>query len=105
MLLVRGGGGDSPEAVERKKQQYGVWMQELTERGKYIGGEPLTMDEGRMVHPDRSVNTDGPFIEGKEVIGGYVMFYADSMDEATEVAKTCPLLDGCDLEVRKVWSM
>ena len=37
--------------------------------------------------------TDGPYIETKEVLGGYSVIDADSMDEAVEVAKTWPGVD------------
>lgn len=51
--------------------------------------------------------TDGPFIEGKEMVGGYLMCKADNYDEALELAKGCPILEFEDgkVEVREIMSM
>jgi hypothetical protein len=37
--------------------------------------------------------TDGPFMESKEVLGGYTVLEAESIDEAAEVAKGWPGVD------------
>jgi hypothetical protein len=61
--------------------------------------------EARTVHltpgDGRSV-TDGPFAETKEVMGGFYVVDADSMDEAIGWAKRIPLAYG-SVEVRPVW--
>lgn len=49
--------------------------------------------------------TDGPFTEAKEVIGGYWMIQAKSMEEAVGWAKRCPASDGDVIEVRQVFEM
>jgi hypothetical protein len=36
--------------------------------------------------------TDGPYAEAKDLIGGYTVISADSLDEATEIARGCPFL-------------
>lgn len=48
--------------------------------------------------------TDGPFIESKEVLGGYSVLEADTIDEAVEIAKTWPGIDRgwITIEVRPV---
>lgn len=47
--------------------------------------------------------TDGPYAEGKEIIGGYFHIRASGLDEATEIAKQCPgLALGLTVEVRPV---
>jgi len=48
------------------------------------------------------VLTDGPFMEVKEMIGGYVIISASDINETAEIARTCPLLDYFQLEVRKL---
>lgn len=54
---------------------------------------------------DQSVK-DGPFAESKELVRGYVMLSAASMDEATQHAKDCPILEtGGHVEVRPVMDM
>lgn len=49
--------------------------------------------------------TDGPFIETKEVIGGYWMIQVKSKDEAIEWAKRCPAAHGDVIEIRQVFEM
>src|SRR5213080_2291096 len=46
--------------------------------------------------------TDGPFIEAKEVLGGYWMIQVKSKQEAIEWAKRAPMQDGDLIEVRQV---
>jgi hypothetical protein len=62
-------------------------------------GDALT-PEGRVVHPKKVV-TDGPFVESKEIVGGYSIVQADTLDAAADLAKSCPaLLTGGKVEVR-----
>lgn len=46
--------------------------------------------------------TDGPFVEAKEVLGGYWMIQVKSKEEAIEWAKRCPASDNEVIEVRQV---
>ncbi|MFZ0044037.1 MAG: YciI family protein [Solirubrobacteraceae bacterium] len=46
--------------------------------------------------------TDGPFTESKELIGGYWVIQASSMEEAIQWASRCPAGDGDVIEVRRV---
>ena len=36
---------------------------------------------------------DGPFVESKDAVGGIFIVEADSLDEATEIARGCPNLE------------
>jgi hypothetical protein len=51
--------------------------------------------------------TDGPFIETKEVLGGYSVLETDTIDEAVEIARTWPGIDRSliTIEVRPVIPM
>ncbi|MGP0071498.1 MAG: YciI family protein [Bryobacteraceae bacterium] len=49
--------------------------------------------------------TDGPFIEAKEVIGGYWMIQVKSKEEAIEWALRCPASDNEVIEIRQVHEM
>jgi hypothetical protein len=49
--------------------------------------------------------TDGPFIEAKEVIGGYWMIQVKSKEEAIEWASRCPASDNEVIEIRQVREM
>jgi hypothetical protein len=45
---------------------------------------------------------DGPFVETKEVVGGYWMIQVKSKEEAIEWASRCPASDNEVIEVRQV---
>jgi hypothetical protein len=47
--------------------------------------------------------TDGPFIEAKEVLGGYWLVEADSKEEVVKWVKKCPADDGDVIEIRQVF--
>ena len=53
----------------------------------------------------KRIVTDGPFIETKEVVGGYWMIQVNSKEEAIEWARRCPAGDGDVIEVRQVFEM
>ena len=96
LLLFRGGEGhtaqESPEKWQAHMQKWMQWMGKLKEDGKLIGAQPLTK-EGKTIRGSEKVITDGPFMEGKEMVGGYLACKADNYDEAVEIAKGCPILE------------
>ena len=49
--------------------------------------------------------TDGPFVEAKEVVGGYWMIQVKSKEEAIEWASRCPASDNEVIEIRQVQEM
>ena len=49
--------------------------------------------------------TDGPFIETKEVLGGYWMIQVKSREDAIDWASRAPMPDGDVIEVRQVQEM
>ena len=49
--------------------------------------------------------TDGPFVETKEVLGGYWMIDVKSKEEAVEWAKRCPASANETIEIRQVFEM
>jgi len=48
--------------------------------------------------------TDGPFIETKEVVGGYWLVEAPSKEEVVKWAQRCPADDGDIIEIRQVFA-
>ncbi|NVK34916.1 MAG: hypothetical protein HWE23_10580 [Rhodobacteraceae bacterium] len=110
LYLFRGGDARmatmSPAEVEAHMDEWRVWMEGLAEKGQLIDGLPLKA-EGKQVSKGGSVVTDGPFAEGAEIVGGYLMVNASSLEEATELSKGCPILDAEDghIEVREIADM
>ena len=103
MFLFRGGETPtSPEGMQAQKQKWMNWIQRLRNEGKYIAGDPL-QGSGKVINSPRKIITDGPFAEGKEVVGGYFLVRAENLDEAVEMSKDCPIFEtGGSVEVRPV---
>jgi hypothetical protein len=93
----------SPEQIQIWMKQTMDWIGTITEKNKFIGGNGLLFPDARVVRHNNMV-TNGPFGEIKETIGGYIMVKADSIEEAVEFAKGCPVLqgEGNSIEVRKI---
>ncbi|GAA4274475.1 YciI family protein [Aquimarina gracilis] len=107
MFLFKGGDdawdAKSPKEQEEHMQLWQQWIGELAEQEKFIGGERL-YTHGNTIHPGEMKVTDRPLAEGKELVGGYLVVKADSINEATEMAKGCPGLQWeTSVEVREVW--
>jgi hypothetical protein len=102
--LFRGGAApESPEAGQQQMQKWMAWFKELGEKG-YIKdpGNPLERT-GKVVTGKGKIVTDGPYAETKDIVGGYTLIVAKSLDEAANVAKGCPILEAGGLvEVRPV---
>jgi hypothetical protein len=108
ILIFRGGDEaraadqQSPERWQAHMQKWKEWIDELTEKGKFVDAQPL-MVAGKVVTGRKKVVTNGPFVEGKEIVGGFLVCKADSIDEAVAIAKACPMLDHDGLvEVREI---
>lgn len=86
-------------------QKWMKWMEVLAKKGALVGGEPL-VPSGKQVNGSRKVVTDGPFIEAKELVGGYLIINARDINEAVEISKDCPVLEGDGkVEIRPIAAM
>ena len=93
----------SPEQMQIWMKQTMDWIGGIAAQNKFVAGTGLPFEDARVVRPNNVV-TNGPFGEIKETIGGYIIVKADSVDEAVEFAKGCPVLqgEGNSMEVRKI---
>ena len=83
----------TPEQVEASMGGAGEWFEKYTRAGKIVGGEQLQgYKDVTTVRSDsgKRVVTDGPFIESKEVIGGFAIVDVEGLGEAQEMAKAWP---------------
>jgi hypothetical protein len=82
------------------------WLSEVQRRGILVSGEQLrpVVDATTVrVRDGRALVTDGPFMETKDVVGGFAVIDCTDLDEALEIAAAHPYaLRGC-VEVRPVW--
>ena len=109
LLLFRGGNTygieQPPGQIQAHMQRWMEWMGNLGKEGKFVGAQPLD-HTGKTVSGTQKVISDGPFMEGKEMVGGYLIVNAKDIDEAVEISKGCPIFneDG-KLEVRPLQKM
>ena len=109
MFLFRGGdaarAAASPEDMQQHLKKWGAWFKGLGDKDQFLGGEPLDFT-GKVLSGRKKTLSDGPFAEAKDLVGGYAVIKAASLDDAVEIARGCPIFehDGI-LEVRPVREM
>jgi hypothetical protein len=81
----------SPDEMQAQMGRWSVWLNKLSEQGRYLGGDRLSREEAKVVGDFGNVVTDGPFVEAKELVGGYILINAENMTEAVEISKGCPI--------------
>lgn len=96
----------SPEQMQIWMKQTMDWIGSISAQNKFVSGTGLPFDDARVVTRTKTdkVVTNGPFGDIKETIGGFITVKADSVEEAVEFAKGCPVLqgEGNTVEVRKI---
>lgn len=92
----------TPEQIQEEVKEWQNWIGGIGAQGKLKNpGEALGF-EGKTMHADGTI-TDGPYAEVKEMIGGFIIVSAETIEEATELAKGCPALsNGGKVEVRDI---
>jgi hypothetical protein len=106
MLFIREDVEASKQFSDEENQQYIqqmlTWVEALSKAGNFEKGDPLEPDLRISKHNE--ILHDGPFIESKEGISGYMIISADDIDAAAVLAQRCPLLGGVvkSIEVRPI---
>ncbi len=99
MFIFRGGGYAtpaeiSPTDVQAHLARWAAWSGELAAAGKLVGGQPLAHPPaGKTVRGRDRVVTDGPYAESKDLVSGTLIIEADTLDEATALARGCPIFE------------
>lgn len=95
----------SKEEMNANILEMTLWVEELAQSGNWVNGEPL-MHLGRYVSRD-NVLSDGPFIEAKEAVSGYITIRAENLNQAVSIAQTCPkvIKNETVIEVRPIMVM
>jgi hypothetical protein len=96
----------TPERAQKSMQAWMAWVGELEASGHLKDrGQPLERG-GRVVRGrGNHVVTDGPFTEAKDLVLGFMVVEARDLEQATELAKGCPIAQGGGaVEVRPVMS-
>jgi hypothetical protein len=89
------------EAMGRFNEEMGKSVKILSLNGLHPlqKGVRVTLTKGK------PIVTDGPYIETKEVLGGYWMVEADSQEELVKWAEKCPCEEGDTIEIRQIFDL
>lgn len=82
------------------------WLDDLRARGVlevHAGLHPSPTATTVRVRDDEVLLTDGPFIEGREQIGGFLVVDCRDLDEAVAIAATHPATAIGQVEIRPLW--
>ncbi|TMC80398.1 MAG: hypothetical protein E6I61_06820 [Chloroflexi bacterium] len=85
--------GDVREQAMADYRRSNQWFEKYTKAGKVVGGEELQGPSTATTvsrQNGKVIVTDGPFIESKEVIGGFALVEVSDLDEALAMAKEWP---------------
>jgi hypothetical protein len=96
----------TPEQAQRSMQVWLAWMRELEAKGHIKNpGQPLAPN-GKVVRGSKKSVTDGPYVEVKDLVAGFIVIEARDLAQAAELATGCPMLDGGgSVEVRPVGTL
>ena len=105
LFLYRGSmsevqGPPSPEQMQAIMTEWNAWIDKFKKSGNMLDPGDALAPSGRVIRS--GVISDGPFVEAKELLGGYSIIQAKDFDEALLVAKECPGSQGGSLEIREL---
>ncbi|NUP08163.1 MAG: YciI family protein [Polyangiaceae bacterium] len=95
---------DSPES-NALLASVGPHDRELSASGRLVSSEALTLPKDAMtvsVRDGKMSATDGPFLETKEVLAGFLLIEARDLNEAVQIAGGIPFAKVGHVEVRPV---
>lgn len=91
----------SAEDLQEEVKAWQSWAGEIAAQVKLVSLHQLGSG-GNLVNPGNSVS-EGPWPHLTEMVGGNMVVKASSLEEATEMAKGCPILKmGGKVEVRSI---
>ncbi|MGH3715136.1 MAG: YciI family protein [Micromonosporaceae bacterium] len=102
-VLIYGEENLTPGPDQGMSDAYNAYGELLTSRGAMAGGEalhPSSTATTIRVADGKTLTTDGPFMETKEVLGGFYLIDAPDLDTAIELASACPGAQVGAVEVR-----
>ena len=82
-----------PEQRAVAQARAGQWFEEQSRAGRIVGGEQLQSPGSSTtvrIKNGKAIVTDGPFVEAKEIIGGFAIVEVKDLDEALAMAKAWP---------------
>ena len=87
------------------RQHWADWFAKWSGRGRLAGGSALSL-EGTLITGDGSIITKSIHLVGTEIVGGFLLIKAESLDEASTIIASCPIFEsGGYAEVREFMSV
>ena len=87
----------SPEELQNRLEEYRNWV--TTIEAHYITDNRLERTGAHISQKDE-IATDGPFLESKEIIAGFIIIKAKDIDQAIAISNSSPLLNYFEIYVR-----
>jgi hypothetical protein len=97
----------TPQQMQERMQRWRAWFAELESSGHLASlGHPLATTGGGVVRDAQGNVSDGPYVETKDIIGGYSIIEARDFDEAVKLTASWPgFEDGGAIEVRPIMKL
>jgi hypothetical protein len=90
----------TPEEAEAVHKKWEEWIGNIAAQGRLGAGGSRLAPQGKVLKA-AGVVTDGPFVEIREMLGGFIVVKANDLDDAITLAHGCPALDtGGSVEIR-----
>ena len=91
-----------PKKVE-EMERFNEQMAKALKIESLNGLHPVTTCARVLFSKEKPILIDGPFIESKEVLGGYWIVEANTKEEVVKWAQRCPADDGDVIEIRQIF--
>lgn len=91
----------SPEQMQAMFAQWNAWKEKF--KDNIVDWGDKLKPGGKIVGSDGV--SDGPFVESKEIIGGFMIVRADTIEQAIAIAREMPTQPGARIEVREMAGM
>lgn len=96
ILLFRQAGNEqallTEEEIAKINKKWQDWIGDIEAQGKLSDHGSRLEKAGKVLKPG-GVITDGPFVEIRESLGGFIVISAENLEEATTLAHGCPILE------------
>ena len=101
MDITTPGAQPSPEQMQEYRTQWMTWVNSISDKGQLEGGNHLS-PQGRVLQHQEQFET--PYISESNSVAGYLLISAKDLEEATQIAKACPILNGqtTSVEIREI---
>jgi hypothetical protein len=80
-----------PDQLQKLPQLWKDWLEKFGKEGHRVQPGDRLGWGGKVIRNQEGIITDGPYVEVKDFVQGYMFAEAKDLDQATEFAKDCPI--------------